>query len=337
MNANSQLIIADDYLHKLDGSLVVIDCGHLPVLVSEEGLFQFGKEGEPSVTEIFTLALGVDVYKRLKKFGREAKLSICFSDTTRYFKYPEKRPLLKEMCETGEVVSILPISYQEIVREVDPADYFFSLQTVNSNRFTKIIKKVKKDIRTINDEQKVFDIYNVLFAKDNLDILFSFTNSFLLDVSNENKALDGSWWLDEFSTLHPTDLVKAPVASLKKFGIISLYSKKTGILCPATYGGLISYFGDGVDHVAIYSRNDDPSIGEKIIRGIVSITTLSQPQLVKKNFLQVILNSNFSEKNLKSVEISCLSCEDVNVKGMNFKTLDSEFSQKLSFRYKKFI
>ena len=333
-DTDSQKIITDEQLFKLSGRKIVIDCGHTPLSANGEVL-TYGRNGRPSSSEILTLSLGVDLYKRLKNAKKSPQMSICFSDTTRFFKDPSQRSLIKEKCETGKIYDELPDEYRNILGIIPKADCFFTLQTVNSNRFTRIIKRVKKDIRTIDDNQKAYDKYNVLFAKDNLETLFCFTNDFLLNTTQENNVLGGDWWLDEFSNLHPSDLVKAPIASLKKFGIISLYSRKTGILCPATYGGLISHFGEDTDHIAIYSRNDDPSVGEKIIRGIISVCVLSQPQLSRKSFLQVILNSNISKP--EYTEVSYITSSDVNEKVFSYNDLKELFVQRLSYRYKLFI
>lgn len=336
IQSEGEKILTDNLLCNLSGNQVVIDCGHTPLGISGQELL-FGRNGSPSETELLTLQIGVNTLNRLKGMGKDAKLSICFSDTTRFFRKPEKRAWVKEMCESGDIIEKLPEQYRDILKNVTSTDCFFTLQTVNSNRFTRIIKKVKKDIRSAGSSRSAYKKYNVLFARDNIDTLFCFTNEYLLNTTHENNILDGDWWLDEFSTLHPSDISNAPIAPLKKFGIISLYSRKTGILCPATYGGLISNFGENVDHIAIYSRNDDPSIGEKIIRGIVSTCVLSMPQLQNKNFLQVILNSDKKTGFSKYAEVSLISASDVNTKEFSYEELTELFKKRLSYRYKNFL
>lgn len=328
--------LSNEQLSPLSGNKIIIDCGHIPIKLGLEG-YIFGRDDSPSPTELLTLKVGVSLLKRLRTLGKYSILSICFSDTTRYFNDPTKRPELKTMCESGKIFTHLPDEYKNILSGLTKEDCFFSLQTANSNRFTKIIKNVKKNIRSLSNNKTAHDKYNVFFAKDMLDTLFCFSNEFLLDTSLETKLLEGDWWLDEFATLHPTDKIKAPIASLKKFGIISLYSKKTGILCPATYGGLISNFEDGIDHIAIYSRNDDPSIGEKIIRGVISTCVLSSPHLKNKNFLQIILNSSLDTENSSTPEISLLSANSVNPRNISYESLLDIFNKRLSYRYKQFI
>ena len=333
---NSNELISDVYLDQLDGAKIIVDCGHTPLSLDGTDLV-FGRNENPSDSEVLTLKIGVSVFHRLKEADKKPVLSICFSDTTRFFSDPEQRPRVKKLCESGEMYDFLPGVYRDILGTITKGECVFTLQTVNSNRFTRIIKKVKKDVRSINDDEQTFSKYNVLFARDHLDTLFCFTNEFLLDTSNEEVLLDGPWWLDEFSTLHPSDSVKAPIASLKKFGIISLYSRATGILCPATYGGLISNFVGHVDHIAIYSRHDDPSVGEKIIRGIVSVCVLSQPALRSKKFLQIILNESKQDTMSEYAEISLLSSEEVNQKKESYVSLKELFKSKLSYRYHPFI
>ena len=66
------------------------------------------------------------------------------------------------------------------------------------------------------------------------------------------------------------DLVNCPFLNVKKLGIIHVYSKSSGILCPGTYAGQMLALPPQADRIAIYSRDDDETIAEKVIRGIVA-------------------------------------------------------------------
>jgi len=321
----------DFYLSTLTSEKVVIDCGHVPV-TQVDGDFELS----PSPSQIETLRIGCELYKTLIEFGKKPIVNVCFSDTTRFIGSSHLRKALKLRCMDKSIKADMPASYSALISQIAENDISFTLQTVNSNRFTSKIKRVKKDIRNTGNPEVSYEKYNALFARDNKDVLFCFTNEFLLNPSPENDILGGDWWLNEFAHLRDLDKVRAPVAPLKKIGIIALYSKTVGILCPATYAGLVIEHPDDCDHICVYSRKDDPDIGEKIIRGVISACVLNGHKFQKKKFLQILLDPNLENPLGEFSEISLLTSDDFKIKELGFEALSYIFNERLSFRYDLF-
>lgn len=328
MKYNSKI---DTYLTSLTSEKIVIDCGHVPVSQIDNRF-----ELNPSPSQIETLRIGCDLYDTLINRSKNPIINVCFSDTTRFIGSSNARKTLKLRCRDKSIMADLPDSYRSLIAGIAENDVCFSLQTVNSNRFTSKIKKVKKDIRNTKNLEASFGKYNALFARDNKDVLFCFTNEFLLNTASESDILGGDWWLNEFAPLHNLDKVRAPVAPLKKIGIIALYSKDVGILCPATYAGLVVEYPDDFDHICIYSRQDDPDIAEKVIRGVISACVLSTHQYESKKFLQIILDPNLGNSLGDFSEISLLTAADFKTKEFDFDKLNAIFNERLSFRYDLF-
>lgn len=259
------------------GEQVIVDCGHASVR-SERGQFFVGRDGSPTATEKLSLQLGIRVVQMLRSSGREAHLSICFSDTTRQLQESDRRIELKNRIDNGTIQEILPESYLGMLKQagIAPESCRYSLQTRNSNRFSKALKVLKCEIRKPEATvESIFRRYGALFLNDAENDLFGFTTPFLLNPETEIQALGGSWWLND--QFEPTDreLVKAPFLRLKQMKVVNLYSRSAGILCPATYGGLLLSFEEHYDHISIYSRADDPFIGEKVLRGVLAAQVVS--------------------------------------------------------------
>ena len=259
---------------------VVVDCGHLPIHHGGDG-FHFGANGDgPSATQIITLDLGLFLYSELKKQQKDPLLSICLTDTTKYVGDPKVREQIMEHILGKEYDQILPHEYIEKIEKADinRDDIHITLQTKNSNKFSNVIKKTKNTIRKFNGKhEEIAEAMNAIFLEDHDEITFGFTNQFLLDRTKEHAIFSGDWWLDETVELQKEEILMAPAARLKKLGIIKLFSKANGIHCPATYGGLLLNFDNTVhDHIAIYARSDDEFIGDKIMRGIIATSMLSE-------------------------------------------------------------
>lgn len=258
---------------------VIIDCGHLPIHHGGNG-FHFGSHGDgPSATQKITLDLGLFLYAEFKKQQKSPYLSICLTDTTKYVGDPKIRELIMEHIRNKAYEQILPSEYIEKIQEagIERDDIHITLQTKNSNKFSNVIKKTKNTIRKYEGRHdEIAKEMNAVFLEDHEEMTFGFTNQFLLDRTKEHELFSGDWWLDETVELQNEEIVMAPAARLKKLGIIKLFSKANGILCPATYGGLLLNFDNTThDHIAIYARNDDEFIGEKIMRGIIATSILT--------------------------------------------------------------
>lgn len=274
-------------LEFLKNQRVVIDCGHAAICLQQNTIL-LGDEGYASPSQIATLQLGVALYHYLTALGKCAILSICFTDTSRFLGDPSQRASIRELIENGSMLERLPNEYRQLLSGIEKDNIHFSLQTRNSNRFSALIKRVKAKIKASSSADELFESYRCLFLeKQGAGKTFGFTHPFLLSGQEETQALGGSWWEDESISIHPSDLLKAPLVKLKRLKHINLYDKADGILCPATYGGLLLGFDSSYDHIAVYSRLDDEHSGEKICRGVISAILLKQD--TEKNYIQVTL------------------------------------------------
>ncbi len=239
------------------GAPVVIDCGHTRVLD--------GGELRPSATEVQTAALGIDLARRLLDVGRPAVLSFCLSDLGMT---AAGRIALKEQLDR------LAARVRELYEAVDVRS-IVTLQSQNSNRMANLLHKHRKRLKAMAPEQACVD-YGCLFV-DTGD-RFVMLHPLLGDPAPEIRRLGGNWWLDEHHPLQPIERARAPLADLKRSPAVVLRGES--ITCPATYAGLILHsrqeLGSAgpVDHVAIYSRADDPEIGEKVLAGGLAAAAL---------------------------------------------------------------
>lgn len=318
-------------LNNLKNKTVIIDCGHTPI--QYDGTYSLGKDREPSISETDTLNIGVQMYELLRKHGKKPILNICFSDTTKFIKENTQRHQLKIKCADKSIYNSLPASYKTLLSAIPKSNLIFNLQTSNSNRFTNIIKSTKKEIKKTKNKHDIFNKYNAIFTSDHSDTLFGFSHAYLLDTTYEDGVHGGEWWKNEFSTLHPTDIIKAPITPLKKLGIINLYSRSSGVLCPATYGGLLSNFNDDTSHIAIYSREDDPDVGEKIIRGVITANTLMKERSRNRDYLQIITRPSQLNPEGASREVTYLSSAELNANRFTYFEASELFNKKLSYRY----
>ncbi|MDN3504899.1 MAG: hypothetical protein P0S95_04925 [Rhabdochlamydiaceae bacterium] len=260
-----------DYIINVCGKNVVIDCGHISVNFNK-GLY-FGQEGNiASDSEMETLEIGSKIALLLKQRLKNPVCNICFSDVSKNLKEAESRSLIKNLIRSGEVFDYLPSFYQSKISDLLKSNIRikFSLQTANSNLFLRVLKKLKKEIRKSHDVKEVYLKHSNHFITDQAENLFGLVSPLVLDSVRENEIMGGDWWQDPSISLHPNDLLQAPLLKLKKTRTIFLFSKTDGTLCPGTYLGQIYQFEPSMDRIAIYSRKDDPAIGEKINQATIA-------------------------------------------------------------------
>lgn len=260
---------------KLKKEHVAIDCGHIPVRKNEQHIHFGDHNGNPTETQLMTLDAGIFLFQKMKELSRSPKLSICFADTTKFIQDISLRKQLSELCEKGEILELLPSAYQEKIEQakIQRKDLVFSLQTKNSNKFSVVLKKSRMFAKKKGSE-KFFSKYGGILLSDTERDTLGFANPFLLSPEHESQLLKGDWWLDSDYEPHPQDLLIAPLLRLKRLGIVKLFSKSKGILCPATYAGLLLNFDNTYDHIAIYARQDDEFVAEKVLRGYVAALAL---------------------------------------------------------------
>ena len=243
---------------------VLIDCGHAKIS-QLNGQLVLGRNGQPSETEIQTLQEGIRLADILKHSGRRPLLHICFSNRER-IEIPEE--------PSSEFIQSLPDSYRNAIGTsgLDLEEIRFSLQSTHRNRFAKLVKKLKNQARSEGlSSAELFSKYRGLFLKDREGDLFSLLIPHL--NQQEDKHVLYADDSEDFE-LGEGDLLEDPLLRLKQSGVIHLHSKSQGVLCPGTYGGLILGSAPNYDHIAIYSRADDPFIGEKLARGSLAALTI---------------------------------------------------------------
>jgi hypothetical protein len=253
---------------------MIIDCGHMPISYDSEGFHH--SNIEPSKAEISTLETGLILGQHLIDSGfSDVNLNICLSDTGKYIKDVSSRSILRDLITERCFDRILPKSYCDLLLDYSFLEKaFITLQSKNSNSFMNQLKKAKKRIKTGDNEYNSFNQSNSIYLVSNDDNIFGFSNPFLLNCQDENKTMRGEWWLNESIEINSSDLVKSPLLRVKKMKVINVYSKSSGILCPGSYCGLLQNYDNNCNHISIYSREDDPFIGEKVSRGIISAFSL---------------------------------------------------------------
>ncbi|MEG5059469.1 hypothetical protein QUB60_17335 [Microcoleus sp. A2-C5] len=252
------------------GKKLVIDCGHAPIFYDGERFF-IGKN-KPSETEILTLEMGLILKQYLENHGVcDIQLNICLSDTRKYIKDISARSVLRNLISEQTLPKFFPKDYSDLLLQYGYTEPpLITLQSKNSNLFTRQLKKVKKRIRSGDDAKNSFNNSKCIYLVSSDGNTFGFTNAFLFDCRTENSQMGGSWWLDESIEIHPSDLFNAPFLRIKKMKVINVYNKYSGILCPGSYCGLLQNFDNNYNHISIYCRKDDEAIGEKVLRGVIS-------------------------------------------------------------------
>lgn len=307
---------------------IVIDCGHVPVRYGD-GRFQFGDAEGMSESIIRSFHVGLALYKYHKLEGRQAKISICLSDTSRLLGDTDARAKLVEAINAKRWQECLPELYKSYLGDNELDDVLISLQTRNSNRFSTLIKKSKVNIlREGNNETHYHNTGAVLLSSLDED-LFSISTSCLLNYERENIYYQNTMWQKSTYVDREKDIIAMPLTRLKRSGIINLYEKSSGILCPATYGGLLLNFPENYDHICVYARNDDPYIGEKIIRGVIACNAL------KVDFSRQCLQIVYPQM-LRTPELSFINSDELKTQKNSFDDFLKKMQEKGIFEYMKF-
>lgn len=264
---------------------IIIDCGHLPIRGCDQG-FSFGEVAGPSASTLETLELGIAISRRLTAEGRKAILSICLSDTSRLLGDGSKREALAAAVSQRSWSAVLPPEYLHRLTPIELDQVSVTLQTRNSNRFSAALKKLKaRALRASTPEAFYREEQAVLLTSLDGDRL-AVSVPFLLDCASEDDYYGQNEWKQPDHVDCEEDIIARPMTRLLRRGLINLYEKSTGVLCPATYGGLLLNYDESSDHICLYSRHDDPDIGEKVLRGVVAANVVQRD--MSRTFLQII-------------------------------------------------
>lgn len=294
---------------------IIIDCGHT-LISTNNNLYTFGKNGTPSSGEIESFRHGIKIFKILKKQNKKAWINLYLSDLVGIRGGNEERRYICDDIYEGNKEKYIPKQYIELLEEedIDVKHVLVSLQSKGNTVFKKTIKKVFSDINSIKHlpsyQESLYEKYNTLFLTSKENLTLSIFSPFLINDEKECEFFDGTWWRYEDISINNLWLVKFPLLRLKTNPIINLYESGGRILCPGTYAGLISLYDNTFDHVAVYSREDDEYIGEKVIRGVIASNTLDLS--FSRNCVQLILTKD------RRVEFSYISNEDFHHKKFNF-------------------
>lgn len=309
----------EQHIAKL-GKKVIVDCGHCPVRI-RDGELVFGGLDGISDTTLNTFLTGLSLYRLLKQRAYQVKLSICFSDTSRLLKAKDARQKIKDCIREKNWETCLPHAYLHALTEEERDDIVLSLQTQNSNLFTNLIKKIKTKSKKSASQQDFYGRFNALALKSQDDDLFSITTPYLLDTQKEDRYFGSADWINDEGQDNERSLTAMPLLRLKKMGMIHLYEKSSGILCPATYGGLLLNFDNSWDHIAVYARADDAFIAEKLLRGVIA-TNVCHPEFNRK-CLQIV----FSESS-NLPEVSLITSESVKNPTLTYPQFIDKLTKK---------
>ncbi|MBK1822618.1 MULTISPECIES: hypothetical protein [Burkholderia cepacia complex] len=295
---------------------VVIDCGHVSVRRDHQG-FSFGGSGGPSASTLLTFEFGIALRRRLASEGREATLSLCLSDTSRLLGDSKERAELASAIAERRWSAILPSEYLCRLSRDEFAQTIVTLQTRNSNRFSGALKKFKTAAsRSGSSEVFYRESGSLLLSSFDGDRL-AVSTPFLTECTNEDAYYENTDWRSPGNFDREEDIIARPMTRLLRSGFINLYEKSSGILCPATYGGLLLNYDESSDHICIYSRSDDPHIGEKILRGVIAANAVSRD--MSRTFLQIV----FPEIS-RTPEISLLDSTRLKRSNMSWARFASE-------------
>ncbi|EJU3354583.1 hypothetical protein N4188_005063 [Salmonella enterica] len=300
---------------------IIIDCGHTLISTNNKS-YSFGKNGTPSPGEIESFRYGIKIFKTLKNSNKNARINLYLSDLVGIRGGNKERRCIYAEIHDGNKEKYIPKQYIELLvaEDIDYNDILINLQSKGNTVFKKTIKKVCHDINSIKHhpsyQESLYEKYNTLFLTSKENSTLSIFSPFLMNDEKECDFFDGTWWRYEDININNLWLIKLPLLRLKINPIINLYESGGRMLCPATYAGLISLYDNSFDHVAVYSREDDEYIGEKVIRGVIASNALDLS--FSRNCIQVILTKD------RQVELSYISNDDFHHKKYNF-------SESLSF------
>ncbi|HIB1683896.1 TPA: hypothetical protein ACWV7L_004949 [Salmonella enterica subsp. enterica serovar Muenchen] len=303
------------------GNKVVIDCGHT-LIFSKDKSYSFGKVGTPSTGETESFRYGVKIFNLLQGLNKRTWINLYLSDLVGIKGGNKERRDIYDEIENGDKEKYIPQQYIDLLKEgnIDIKYVNINLQSKGNEIFKKIIKKTDREIKCIKHipeyHQSLYEKYNALFLTSIDNNTFSIFSPFLIDDENENDFFDGTWWRYENININNLWLVKFPLLRLKINPVINLYESGGRVLCPSTYAGMVSLYDNSFDHIAVYSREDDDYIGEKIIRGVIAANVLDLS--FSRNCIQVILTKD------KQVELS-------HIRNNSFRQRKQNFSESLSF------
>ncbi|WP_124594121.1 hypothetical protein [Burkholderia ubonensis] len=288
---------------------VIIDCGHVSVRSDQQG-FSFGGRGGLSASTLATFEFGVALRRRLAAEGREATLSVCLSDTSRLLGDSKERAVLASAIAEQRWSAILPSEYLQRLSQDEFDQITVTLQTRNSNRFSGALKKFKTAAaRTTSSEIFYRESGSLLLSSFDGDRLV-ISMPFLMDCASEDAYYDNDDWRSPDHIDREEDIIARPMTRLLRSGFINLYEKSSGILCPATYGGLLLNYDESSDHICIYSRSDDPHIGEKILRGVIAANAVSRD--MSRTFLQIVFPEISRQPEISLLDSSRLKRPDMS-------------------------
>lgn len=310
------------------GNSVVIDFGHVPIRY-EAGRFQFGGVDGISESTISSFHVGLALYRYQKTEGRQAKISICLSDTSRLLGDTGARAKILEAINAKRWLECLPELYKSYLGDNELDDILISLQTRNSNRFSTLIKKSKANILKEGSNEIYYDKTGAVLLSSLDESVFSISTPYLFSHELEDIYYQNNMWQTDSYVDREKDIVAMPLTRLKRSGVINLYEKSSGILCPATYGGLLLNFPEGHDHICVYARNDDPYIGEKIIRGVIACNAL------KIDFGRQCLQIVYPQM-LRTPELSFIRSDELRSQKTTFDDFLKKMQQKGIFDFMKF-
>ncbi len=226
------------------------------------------------------------------------------------------------MIESGAIAQCLPDEYLSLLEAVPLSDIMVSLQTRHSNRFLKIIRKIKKKVEK-SSKTDLYKEFKAVFLTDEENDLLAISLPFLFDTSKENSVLPDVDWNTAYYQPRGDDLVALPFLNVRRKGYIGLFEQSTGVLCPATYGGMVLNLPKDNDHICVCTRDDDPHIGEKVLRGILAINALI-PDFHRK-CVQLI-----TSRNAQQCEISSVFKDDLKQSDMALEDLIATTKQHWS-------
>lgn len=303
------------------GNKIVIDCGHT-LIFNKDKSYSFGKTGTPSQGEIESFRYGVKIFNLLQDLNKRTWINLYLSDLVGINGGNKERRNIYADIESGNKEKYIPQQYIDLLKEenIDIKYVNINLQSKGNKAFKKTIKKIQREIKSINHtpeyHKSLYEKYNALFLTSIDNNTFSIFSPFLIDDENENEFFDGTWWRYENISINNLWLVKHPLLRLKINPVINLYESGGRVLCPSTYAGMVSLYDNSFDHIAVYSREDDDYIGEKIIRGVIAANVLDLS--FSRNCVQVILTKD------KQVELS-------HIMSNSFRQRKHNFSEILSF------
>lgn len=253
---------------------VVVDCGHVPIRCSNQR-YTFGGADGVSETMLSSFFSGLAMTRRLRAEGRRVKLNVCLSDTSRLLDDKNRRGELATIITQGKYSECLPSEYLEGLSSADFDDLVVMLQTRNSNRFARVIKKIKVRAKASNSDAELYDDLGVVLLRSNDGEQFAVSGPFLIAEPEGWEETERSRWACGGSDkIEANDEDRKALQFIRENARIALYQKSIGPLCPATYGGLLLHYDERYDHICVYSRNDDAHITEKLLRGVISANWL---------------------------------------------------------------